>query len=54
MRGDTDTGEREFGSDYYQDMILWSLPAAIEQQDVSAPCKPGGLVDRMLRAAAAN
>jgi uncharacterized protein (DUF608 family) len=51
MRGDADTGERVFGNDYYQDMIMWSLPAAIEQEDVSAPCKPGGLVDRILKAA---
>jgi len=51
MRGDADTGERTFGNDYYQDMMLWSLPAAIQGQDVSAPCKPGGLVDRILQAA---
>ena len=30
MRGDADTGERSYGNDYYQDMMLWSLPAAIE------------------------
>jgi len=52
MRGDVDTGERTFGNDYYQDMMLWSLPAALSGKDVSAPCKPGGLVDRVLRAAA--
>ena len=51
MRGDVDTGERTFGNDYYQDMMLWSLPAAIEGQDFSAPARPGGLVDRMLKAA---
>lgn len=50
MRGDGDTGERVFGNDYYQDMMLWSLPAAIEGKDFSAPAKPGGLVDRMLNA----
>ena len=54
MRGDADTGERTFGNDYYQDMMLWSLPAALEGQDVSAPCKPGGLVDRVIRAARAD
>jgi len=27
MRGDADTGERSFGQDYVQNMILWSLPA---------------------------
>lgn len=51
MRGDVDTGERTFGNDYYQDMMLWSLPAALDGQDVSAPAKPGGLVDRILKAA---
>ena len=51
MRGDRDTGERTYGNDYYQDMMLWSLPAAIEGKDFSAPTKPGGLVERMIRAA---
>ncbi|UCH36434.1 MAG: hypothetical protein JSV65_08795, partial [Armatimonadota bacterium] len=51
MRGDVDTGERTFGNDYYQDMMLWSLPAALEGRDLSAPTNPGGLVDRVLRAA---
>jgi len=50
MRGDGDTGERVFGNDYYQDMILWSLPAAIERKNFGAPTKPGGLVDRILKA----
>jgi len=50
MRGDVDTGERVFGNDYYQDMMLWSLPAAIDGKDFGAPTKPGGLVDRMLKA----
>jgi uncharacterized protein (DUF608 family) len=52
MRGDADTGERVFGSDYYQDMMLWSLPAAIHGQDFAGPMQPGGLVDRILHAAA--
>jgi hypothetical protein len=51
MRGDVDTGERTFGNDYYQDMMLWSLPAALAGEDVSGPTKPGGLVDRILNAA---
>jgi uncharacterized protein (DUF608 family) len=51
MRGDSDTGERTFGSDYYQDMMLWSLPAALDGKDFSAPTRPGGLVDRILKAA---
>ncbi len=52
MRGDADTGERTFGNDYYQDMMLWSLPAALDRVDLSVPAKPGGLVDRVKRAAA--
>jgi uncharacterized protein (DUF608 family) len=51
MRGDADTGERTYGNDYYQDMMLWSLPAALEGKDFGAPMQPGGLVDLMLRAA---
>jgi len=51
MRGDTDTGERTFGNDYYQDMMLWSMPAAVEGTDFGAPAKPGGLVDRIRQAA---
>jgi len=51
MRGDADTGERTYGSDYYQDMMLWSLPAAIEGKDFGAPARPGGLVARVLAAA---
>ena len=53
MRGDVDTGERTYGNDYYQDLMLWSLPAAIAGKDFGAPLRPGGLVDRMLRAARA-
>jgi uncharacterized protein (DUF608 family) len=51
MRGDVDTGERTFGNDYYQDMMLWALPAALETRDVAAPVKSGGLVYRMIAAA---
>jgi len=51
MRGDVDTGERVFGNDYYQDMMLWSLPAAIKGEDFAGPMQPGGLVDRVLKAA---
>jgi len=51
MRGDVDTGERTFGNDYYQDMMLWSMPAALEGKDLGAPSKPGGLVYRVISAA---
>jgi len=50
FRGDVDTGERSFGNDYYQNMMLWSLPAAIAGEDLAGPCKAGGLVDRVIRA----
>ena len=50
FRGDKDTGERSFGSDYYQNMMLWSLPAAIQGQDLAGPCNAGGLVDRIIKA----
>ncbi len=53
MRGDADTGERTYGSDYYQVMMLWSLPAALEGKDLSAVTKAGGLVERMIGAARA-
>jgi hypothetical protein len=45
-----DTGERIYGSDYYQNMILWSLPAALAGQDLSQACARGSLVDRIIKA----
>jgi len=44
------TGERISGYDYYQNMMLWSLPAALERQNLAGPCAQGGLVDRVIRA----
>ena len=44
------TGERVSGYDYYQNMMLWSLPAALEAQDLAGPCASGGLVDRVIQA----
>ena len=49
MRGDVDTGERTYGNDYYQDMILWSLPAALVGSDSASRPAPGGLVDRVVK-----
>ena len=43
MRGDVDTGERIFGNDYYQDLMLWSLPAAFAGQVFPPPPKRMGL-----------
>jgi uncharacterized protein (DUF608 family) len=51
IRGDRDTGERSGGLDYGQDLMLWSLPAAIAGEPFHGPLKPGGLVERVLRAA---
>jgi uncharacterized protein (DUF608 family) len=45
-----DTGAVRFGTDYYQMMILWAVPAALEGQSVAEFCAPGGLVDRVLAA----
>ena len=47
---DGDTGEIIWGSDYYQNLMLWALPAALEGQDLAGPCKPGGLVYRIIEA----
>jgi non-lysosomal glucosylceramidase len=46
-----DTGDRLFGSHYVQNMMLWALPAALEGKDIAVFCAPGGLVDRIIRAA---
>lgn len=45
-----DTGARQFGTDYYQNMIIWAVPAALENEDIQGICQKGGLVDRVLRA----
>ncbi len=47
---DVENGTRYYGSDYYQNMMLWSVPAVLGGQDLAGPCKPGGLVDRILKA----
>jgi len=49
VRGDT--GEITFGNDYYQNLILWCLPAAVAGQDIKASSAPGGLVSRIIAAA---
>ena len=49
-RGDKDTGQRTFGADYYQDMMLWAVPAALAGEDLTGPCRPGGLVARVIEA----
>ena len=50
MRGDRDTGERIFGADYYQNMMLWFVPAALAGKDMTGMFEEDGLVSRVLRA----
>jgi uncharacterized protein (DUF608 family) len=50
-RGDMDTGQRAFGADYYQDMMLWAVPAALDNSPLEGPCRAEGLVARVLAAA---
>ena len=45
-----DTGERTFGTDYNQNMMLWAMPAAMEGKDMRALCAEGGLVDQVIQA----
>ncbi|MFH1008289.1 MAG: GH116 family glycosyl-hydrolase [Candidatus Latescibacterota bacterium] len=47
-------GRRTFGTDYYQNMMLWAAPAAMAGTDLSSPCRPNGLVDRMIKAGRAR
>jgi hypothetical protein len=42
------------GTDYYQNMMLWSLPAVISGGNIKTPCQPGGLVYRVIQAGSAN
>jgi non-lysosomal glucosylceramidase len=44
------TWER-LGMDYYQNLMLWALPAAIAGEDITTSCRDGGLVERMIEAA---
>ena len=46
-----DTGEVRFGTDYYQMMILWAVPVAIDGQSLKEFCAPGGFVDKIMKAA---
>ncbi len=47
-----DDGARGYGIDYSHNLCLWNTPAALAGEDMSGPCKPGGLVARVLQAAA--
>jgi len=45
-----ETGKVNFGTDFYQMMILWALPLALSGQDISSACASGGFIDRVLQA----
>jgi hypothetical protein len=49
---DAETGMPVWGDDYYSNMVVWGLPAAWEGADLSAVCRPEGLVHRLIDAAA--
>jgi hypothetical protein len=48
---DSPSGKLAYGTEYTINTMVWAVPAAMEGQDFSAPFQPGGLVDRVLRAA---
>ncbi len=50
FRGDVDSGQRAFGADYYQNMMVWAVPAALHGEDLAGPCRPGGLVAKVIAA----
>jgi uncharacterized protein (DUF608 family) len=45
-----DTGKRVFGTDYYQNMMLWAMPAAVAGQDIRTSSGPGSLMDQVITA----
>jgi len=47
-----DTGLPLWGDDYYSNLVIWSVPMALAGQTVAEFVAPGGLVDRMISAAA--
>jgi uncharacterized protein (DUF608 family) len=46
------TGGTCHGHDYYDHMVVWSYPLALAGQDIRAACAKGGLIARILEAAA--
>ncbi|NLV44587.1 MAG: hypothetical protein GXY07_08820 [Candidatus Hydrogenedentes bacterium] len=45
------TGGTCHGHDYYDHMVVWSYPLAFAGQDIAGGCAPGGVIDRLLKAA---
>ena len=49
VRGDADTGQRAFGADYYQNMMLWAAPGSASERGPDRPNaggRVGGAGDR--------
>ncbi len=44
------TGERLFGTDYYQNMMLWALPGVLAGGDLGSATGPGSLVAKVIAA----
>jgi non-lysosomal glucosylceramidase len=42
--------EPRIGADYYQNLMLWSVPAVLAGQDLTGPTRDDGLVERMIAA----
>lgn len=51
---DAISGRRIYGNDYYQMLMLWSLPAVLAGGSLEQPLQQGELVHRMLAASAAS
>ncbi|HWD18981.1 MAG TPA: GH116 family glycosyl-hydrolase [Verrucomicrobiae bacterium] len=49
---DCETGKRSYGTDYYQNMIVWAIPAALHRQTLAMAVAKGSLVDRVIEAGA--
>ena len=47
-------GRRTYGTDYYQNMMLWAAPAALAGTDITGPCRTEGLVNRIMQASRRN
>ena len=47
-------GERYSGTDYFQNMTLWAVPAAMKGKDLASLCAPGKLIDRVIKAGCRN
>jgi uncharacterized protein (DUF608 family) len=45
-----DTGEVNYGWDYWFNWSIWTAPAALLNKDITALSRPGGLVHRILEA----